>query len=163
MCIYVDMWVACMSWLLHAVLQWTLGCMFLFKSWLPLGRCPGMFSWRVMFDKAFVSVHHPGNSNIYTHKLKILGCACYNIILLVYFWEKSFFRHLYDWEEFPIVCSLKLRRVITKWSFPTGAWFPESYSWCGGWAQLFVSLNISVWVTGWAELIRIPRAIHAHS
>ena len=37
----MDIYVVSMSWLLWIVLQWTLGCMYLFELWFSLDICPG--------------------------------------------------------------------------------------------------------------------------
>ena len=56
----VDIYVASMSWPLHIVLQWTLGCRYLFEPWFSLGTCPGYSLFLVVFPEScsFSSVHH---------------------------------------------------------------------------------------------------------
>ena len=38
----MDIYTASVSWLLWIALQWTLGCMYLFKLWFPPDICPGV-------------------------------------------------------------------------------------------------------------------------
>ena len=62
----MDTQFASMSWLLWIALQQTLGCMYIFKLWLSLDRCPGeglldhMGALYLVFLRIFHTVFHSG-------------------------------------------------------------------------------------------------------
>ena len=64
----MDTYIVHMSWLLWILLLWTLGCMYLFKLWFSLDKCPGV---GLLDHMATLSLDFWGTSTLFFHS----GCT----------------------------------------------------------------------------------------